>query len=160
MLSIELWCVGGLKEPFWKEACAEYIKRLGSSARVSVREFKEHPLAPKASAAEEAAALEAEGQAILARLPKDALVAALCIEGREMTSEAFSEWLGKRMTGGCSHICFLIGGSHGLAQTVKARADERISFSRMTMPHMLARVFLLEQLYRAMNLLSGGHYHK
>lgn len=160
MLSIEIWCVGGLKESYWKNACAEYGKRLGAWAKVSVHEIREQPLSKEATSAQIQAALDAEGRHMLALLPKEAFLTALCVEGREVPSEELSELLERRMAGGCSRMCFLIGGSHGLSEQVKARAQEKLSLSRMTLPHMLARVFLLEQLYRAMSILSGGNYHK
>lgn len=160
MLSIELWCVGGLKESYWKAACTEYMKRLGAWAKVTVHELKEQPLPKQASQTQIEAALRTEGERMLSALPKDAVVTALCVEGRELDSAAWAHGLQQRMNGGCSCFCFLIGGSHGLSPDVKARADDRLSFSRMTMPHMLARVFLLEQLYRALSILHGGSYHK
>lgn len=160
MLSIELWCVGGLKELYWKAACAEYIKRLGAWAKVTVHELREQPLPKDASQTQIQASLQAEGERLLAALPKEAFTAALCVEGREIDSPAFASEIRRRMNSGCSRLCFLIGGSHGLSANVKARADTKLSFSRMTMPHMLARVFLLEQLYRAMSILHGGNYHK
>lgn len=160
MLSIELWCVGGLKEAYWKAACAEYIKRLGAWARVTIHELKEQPLPKDVSQTQIQASLQAEGERLLAGLPKEAFTTVLCVEGRELDSSAFANEIGRHMNSGCSRFCFLIGGSHGLSADVKARADEKLSFSRMTMPHMLARVFLLEQLYRAMSILHGGNYHK
>lgn len=160
MLSIELWCVGGLKESYWKAACAEYSKRLGAWANVTVHELREQPLPKDASPTKIEASLRAEGIRLLAALPKDACMTALCVEGRELDSEALAQALERRMTRGQSKFCYVIGGSHGLSPEVKARADEKLSLSRMTMPHMLARVFLLEQLYRAMSILHGANYHK
>lgn len=160
MLSIELWCVGGLKESYWKAACAEYIKRLGAWGKVTVHEMREQPLPKDVSQTQIQVSLQAEGERLLAALPKEAFIVALCVEGRQIDSPAFANEIGRRMNSGYSKFCFLIGGSHGLSAGVKARADERMSFSRMTMPHMLARVFLLEQLYRAMSILHGGNYHK
>ncbi|ADU26281.1 23S rRNA (pseudouridine(1915)-N(3))-methyltransferase RlmH [Ethanoligenens harbinense] len=160
MLSIELWCVGGLKESYWKAACTEYSKRLGAWANVTVHELREQPLPKDVSPLQIEMSLRAEGVRLLAALPKDACVTALCVEGREMDSGALAQTLDRRMTGGQSRFCYVIGGSHGLSAEVKARADEKFSLSRMTMPHMLARVFLLEQLYRAISILHGANYHK
>lgn len=160
MLSIELWCVGGLKESYWKAACAEYLKRLGAWAKVTVHELREQPLPKDVSQTQIQASLQTEGERLLAVLPRDAFVTALCVEGQEMDSSALASAMGQRMNSGYSKFCYLIGGSHGLSADVKARVDEKLSFSRMTMPHMLARVFLLEQLYRAMSILHGGNYHK
>ncbi|MFT9057531.1 MAG: 23S rRNA (pseudouridine(1915)-N(3))-methyltransferase RlmH [Ethanoligenens sp.] len=160
MLSIELWCVGGLKEPYWKAACAEYVKRLSAWAKVTVHELREQPLPKDVSIAQIQTSLQAEGERLVAALPKDAYVTALCVEGPQISSEALAQALNQKMIAGHSRLCYLIGGSHGLSETVKRRADEMLSFSRMTMPHMLARVFLLEQLYRAVSILHGGNYHK
>lgn len=160
MLHIDLLCVGGLKEPFWKAAAAEYEKRLGTWAQVHTRELRERPLLLSASPREIESALDAQGQALRALLPKDACVCALCVEGRTLTSEEFSAEIGGRMDSGISRFCFLIGGSHGLDEASKAGAQLRLSLSRMTLPHMLARVVLLEQLYRALTIRDGRSYHK
>lgn len=160
MLSIDLFCVGGLKEAYWKAAAAEYVKRLGAWARVRTVELREQPLGASASPAEVRAALAVQGERLLALPPKDACACALCVEGRELSSEALAAWLEERVNAGSSHLCFFIGGSHGLDEAVKARAELRLSLSRMTLPHMLARVFLLEQLYRAFCIREGRLYHK
>lgn len=160
MLHIDLLCVGGLKEPFWKAAAAEYEKRLGAWAQVRTRELRERPLGGQASEKEITMALEAQGRALRDMLPKDACVCALCVEGQALSSEAFSKELGRRIDSGTSRFCFLIGGSHGLDEATKVCAQLRLSLSPMTLPHMLARVFLLEQIYRALSIRDGRGYHK
>ena len=140
-------CVGKLKERFWKDACAEYTKRLG------IREVADIDPA-KAGGVD--AARDKEGAAILAALPSRAHVILLAIEGKERSSEEFSARLDDLMLRGSSDIAFVIGGSDG----VSARADEMLSFGRITLPHNLARVVLLEQIYRACKISRGEPYHK
>ena len=159
MLDITLICVGGLKESFWKDACAEYIKRLSQWARVNVVELPQARLPRNPSQAEIVSALRAEETEIIKKLPRGAFMTALCVEGVELSSEEFADTLSRRFqTSG--NFAFVIGGSHGLSQGVKDASQLKLSFSRMTFPHMTARVLLLEQLYRALSILSGGKYHK
>ena len=106
------------------------------------------------------AALDRERAAIEAKIPSGFMTIALCIEGHELSSEGFSAFLADSATGGCSRLCFIIGGSFGLHAAVKDTAGFRLSLSKMTLPHNLARVVLLEQLYRALNIAEGGKYHK
>ena len=146
-------CVGKLKERFWKDACAEYTKRLGAYAKVDIREVADIDPA-KAGGVD--AARDKEGAAILAALPPRAHVILLAIEGKERSSEEFSARLDDLMLRGNSDIAFVIGGSDG----VRARADEMLSFGRITLPHNLARVVLLEQIYRARKISRGEPYHK
>lgn len=160
MLEITIIAVGKMKEKFYIDAASEYLKRLGAYARVAVTELPEARRPDFPSPAETSAAMEREADAILAAVPKGAALVAMCVEGREMTSEEFSAELEKLAAGGVSKLCFVIGGSDGLSQRVKAASRIRLSMSRMTLPHHLARVMLLEQLYRAMNISSGGKYHK
>ena len=142
-------CVGKLKERFWKDACAEYTKRLGAYAKVDIREV-----------ADIDAARDKEGAAILAALPPRAHVILLAIEGKERSSEELSTHLDDLMLRGNSDIAFVIGGSDGVSDAVRARADEMLSFGRITLPHNLARVVLLEQIYRACKISRGEPYHK
>lgn len=157
MLSITIIAVGKLKERFWADACAEYLKRLRPYARVSVEEVAD---VDPARAGGDAAARQAEGQAILARMPERAHVVALAIDGKQRSSEGLAERLDQLALGGASCIAFVIGGSTGLDDAVMARADERLSFGSITLPHNLARVVLLEQLYRAQRISRGEPYHK
>ena len=136
-------CVGKLKERFWKDACAEYTKRLGAYAKVDIREVADIDPA-KAGGVD--AARDKEGAAILAALPSRAHVILLAIEGKERSSEEFSARLDDLMLRGSSDIAFVIGGSDGVSDDVRARADEMLSFGRITLPHNLARVVLLEQI--------------
>ena len=144
-------CVGKLKERFWKDACAEYTKRLGAYAKVDIREVAD--IDPDA-------ARDKEGAAILAALPSRAHVILLAIEGKERSSEELSARLDDLMLRGSSDIAFVIGGSDGVSDEVRARADEMLSFGRITLPHNLARVVLLEQIYRACKISRGEPYHK
>ncbi len=151
--------VGGLKEKFFREAAAEYQKRLSAYAKLEILEIAEARLRGE-SGAEIARALEEEGGRILQKIGPRAYVTALCVEGRQMGSVEFSEKLAEVTASGRSELVFVIGGSHGLSDAVKRRADLRLSFSEMTFPHQLMRVVLLEQLYRACNIEAGGKYHK
>jgi 23S rRNA (pseudouridine1915-N3)-methyltransferase len=160
MLQIRLICVGKLKEKFYKEAAGEYLKRLSAYCKTDVEELPEARLPEKPSPGELDAALAQEASAILSRLTGAGTVVALCIEGPEMDSEALASFLAKQAAGGTSKIAFVIGGSCGLHKTVKERADMLLSMSRMTFPHHLARIMLLEQVYRAFKISAGGKYHK
>ena len=145
-------CVGKLKERFWKDACAEYTKRLGAYAKVDIREVADIDPAKAGG--------DKEGAAILAALPSRAHVILLAIEGKERSSEELSARLDDLMLRGSSDIAFVIGGSDGVSDEVRARADEMLSFGRITLPHNLARVVLLEQIYRACKISRGEPYHK
>ncbi len=160
MYHIQILCVGKLKEPFYQAAAAEYAKRLESSCRLKLTELPEERLPDRPSPAQIEAALKKEGEALLALIPKGAAVCALCVEGKPCSSEAFSQQLEQLALRGGSRLVFLIGGSFGLHEAVKARADWRLSLSPMTFPHHLARVLLLEQLYRAFQIRLGTRYHK
>ena len=148
MLRIQLICVGKLKESFYIDACDEYDKRL---RRYCALERVELP---------ETGDLERDGAAVLAKIPAGAFVIALCVEGKLGSSEELAELLSEQALQGRSRVSFVIGGSDGLADAVKRTADLRLSMSRMTFPHHLARVMVLEQIYRAFNILGGGKYHK
>ena len=160
MQNITVLCVGKLKEKFYQEAAAEYAKRLGRHCKLEIIELPESRLPEDPSAAEIQRALAAEAAAIRERLPRGGAVIALCIEGTELSSEALSKKLAQLASAGASQLTFLIGGSFGLHPRVKQRADLRLSMSPMTFPHHLARVMLLEQLYRAYQIDAGTRYHK
>ncbi|MBO5798095.1 MAG: 23S rRNA (pseudouridine(1915)-N(3))-methyltransferase RlmH [Clostridia bacterium] len=160
MRSITLLCVGKLKERYWREAVEEYQKRLSAFCRLSIVEVEEERLPDNPSPAQIAHTLEAEGSRLLAKVPAGAAIYALCIEGKEMDSPALSASLDKLAVDGVSHMVFIIGGSWGLSDEVKRAARARLSMSPMTFPHQLARVMLLEQLYRAGQISLGGKYHK
>lgn len=150
MLRITVIAVGKLKERFWKDACAEYLKRLGGYAKVDVREI------PDSSPEREAALI---GDAIDA-LGAGTHVMLLDIRGTETSSEQLSAKLDALALSGTSHVAFVIGGSDGVTADVRARAAERLSFGPITLPHNLARVVLLEQVYRAFKISRGEPYHK
>ncbi len=149
--------VGKLKERFWQDACAEYLRRLQPYAHTSVKEI---PDIDPARAGGIAQALEKEGTSILAALPASTHIILLDIGGRERSSVEFSAHLDELALQGKSDFTFVIGGSSGVSEAVYARADETFSFGRITLPHNLARVVLLEQLYRAMKISHGEPYHK
>ncbi|WP_087066534.1 23S rRNA (pseudouridine(1915)-N(3))-methyltransferase RlmH [Intestinibacillus massiliensis] len=160
MLSVKLICVGKLGEKFWADAVREYEKRLSAYCKLEIAELPEQRLPQTPSAGEIAAALAKESAAIRAKIPQGASVIALCVEGKTLSSEAFADKLGTMAAHGVSRLCLLIGGSCGLDEALKQDAALRLSMSPMTFPHHLARVMVLEQLYRALNILAGGKYHK
>lgn len=159
MLSVKIIAVGGLKEAFLCEACAEYAKRLSAFCRVEVVEIKEAPLPDRPSEEQIASALEAEGAKLLAALPQRAKKVALCVEGKQLPSERFASLLSDA-AGETGAVCFVIGSSFGMSPRVKQACDIRLSFSEMTFPHRLMRVLLLEQIYRGMMINSNRKYHK
>ena len=160
MLNIRLICVGKLKERFYAEAVAEYAKRLGAFCRLEGIELAEERLGENPSAAELEAALNREAEQIEKKLLKDGTLVCLCVEGGQMDSEAFAGLLTRTENSGRPRLSFVIGGSFGLAQKLKDRADLRLSMSKMTFPHHLARVMLLEQIYRGFQIKEGSRYHK
>ena len=160
MQKVSVVCVGKLKEKFYAEAAAEYLKRLSRYCRAEVVEVPESRLSETPSPAEIEQALLEEAGRVEAKLPKSCALIALCIEGTELSSPAFAEALRGFAVSGASQLAFLIGGSVGLHPSLKERADLRLSMSPMTFPHHLARVMLLEQLYRAYQIQAGGRYHK
>ena len=161
MRTINIICVGNLKEKYLREAAAEYEKRLSPYCKLKITEIAEHKLPDKPSPAEIARCIEAEGAAILAKIPQGAAIAAMCIEGNMLSSEDFSKRLSALMANeSASELCFVIGGSFGLYDEIKKNAVLRLSLSRMTFTHQLSRVLILEQLYRAFQISSGGKYHK
>ena len=161
MLSVRILCVGKLKERFYLDAAQEYAKRLSPYCRLTVQELSEQRLLPSPSRAQIDAALAQEGQTIASHIPAGAFVVALCVEGALRSSPQLAELVLRRQQDGeHKHLVFLIGGSYGLDEGVKSRADVRLSMSPMTFPHHLARVMLLEQLYRAFKINEGSAYHK
>lgn len=160
MMKIQLIVVGKLKEKYFTDACNEYIKRLGAFCNISVTEVAEHKCPDSPSDADIAITLKNEGKRILDAIPDNAEVIALCIEGKQFSSEKLADRIDLAAVQGKSCICFVIGGSWGLDEAVKARASLKFSMSEMTFPHMLARVMLLEQVYRAFSIIKGNKYHK
>ena len=160
MLSVYVICVGKLKEKFYKDACAEYVKRLSPFCKLTAIEIPEVKLPQNPSLGKIQAALDKEGDAVRAKLPPSARVVALCVEGRLRSSEELARMLPVEGYSPYKHLVFLIGGSHGLHPSIKAEANVQLSMSPMTFPHHLARVMLLEQLYRAFQINAGSSYHK
>ena len=153
MLKITVVAVGKLKEKFWVAACDEYLKRLRPYAKVTVAEI---PDVDPARAGGVETALEREGAGILAAVPEGAHVILMAIEGKQRSSVDFSRHLDDLALRGASELAFVIGGSDGVSDAVRARADETFSFGPITLPHNLARVVLLEQLYRAFKISTAS----
>ncbi|MBN1192598.1 MAG: 23S rRNA (pseudouridine(1915)-N(3))-methyltransferase RlmH [Coriobacteriia bacterium] len=154
-MRLDIICVGKLKERYWQDAAAEYLKRLTPYARVEIAEVPDRDVT-----ADKERALEAEGAGLLRAIPDGATVVVLEIGGQARSSEGFAEWLETQGIQGRSHVAFVIGGAAGLNAEVLSRADERLSLGPMTLPHQLARVVLLEQLYRAFRIMRGEPYHR
>ena len=159
MANLTIISVGNLKESYLREAVAEYKKRLSQYARVDEIEIKEERINDEDNRTEIEAALSREADKILAKLPEDALKIALCVEGKQYSSEE----LAKIMGDGCDRggkIAFVIGSSYGLSEKVKKECDVRLSFSKLTFPHQLMKVILFESVYRSFTILAGKRYHK
>ena len=157
MQKITVLCVGKLKERFYQEAAAEYVKRLGRHCKLDVVELPESRLPEDPSPGEIQRALAAEAAAIREKLPRGGAVIALCIEGKPCSSVELSRRMQELAVSGKSQLTFLIGGSVGLAEDLKRQADWRLSMSPMTFPHHLARIMLLEQIYRACQKIGRAH---
>lgn len=160
MININIICIGKLKEAYLRDACSEYSKRLGAFCKLNITELTPYRLPENPSPAQIEAALEEEGKRILALIKNTDAVIAMCIEGRQFSSEELSAAVSDISAKETGRITFIIGGSFGLSPEVKSRARIKLSMSRMTFPHQLARVMLLEQIYRAFMISSGGKYHK
>jgi len=152
---LTILAVGKLKEPHWRAAADEYLKRLKGYATVEVVEVPDRDVSR-----DESRAIAEEAEALLKALPAGAHVVALDIGGRQMSSEELADWIGTHGLEGRSHVAFILGGTAGLADEVLSRAEERLSLGRMTLPHQLARVVLLEQVYRAFRIMRGEPYHR
>ena len=160
MLSVHLICVGKLKEKFYLDACAEYMKRLSPYCKLTLTELPEVKLPQSPSLGEITAALDKEGDAIRAKIPPNSSVVALCVEGKTRSSEELADLVRTWEQNAAKHLVFVIGGSYGLHPSIKAEAWVRLSMSPMTFPHHLARVMVLEQIYRAFKINEGSSYHK
>ncbi len=160
MQKVSIICVGKLKEKFYTEASAEYVKRLSRFCKPEILELPEERLPENPSPAQIEAALAKESENIRAKLPPSAHIIAMCVEGKPRSSEELAHLMTDSANQGASHLVFLIGGSFGLHPSVKALANLRLSMSPMTFPHHLARVMLLEQIYRAYQINAGSKYHK
>lgn len=160
MQRITLLCVGKLKEKFYAAAAAEYAKRLGRYCRLELVELPEERLPEDPSPAQIEAALAKEAEAVRGKLPPSPTLTALCVEGQMLSSEELARRMAAWASQGESRLAFLIGGSNGLHASIKAQAQLKLSMSPMTFPHHLARVMLLEQIYRAYQINAGTKYHK
>ena len=160
LLAIKLICVGRMRERFFIDAFEEYRKRLSAYCRFECAELSEQRLPDRPTQNEIDAALFREAAEIERQIPSDAYLVALCVEGRELPSEAIAQLISERENSGKPKLCFLIGGSFGLSECIKRRADLKLSMSKMTFPHHLARVMLAEQLYRGYKIKEGSRYHK
>lgn len=160
MFAITLLAMGKLKERFYLSAAAEYEKRLRGLCSFQLLELPEYRLPEAPGPAQIAAGLEKEGEQILRRLPKSAWFCVLTPEGRSLSSEALADTLARVKLSGRPEAWFLIGSSFGIAPQIKERADLQLSMSAMTFPHHLARIMVLEQLYRAESIQAGSKYHK
>ncbi|MHA6481647.1 23S rRNA (pseudouridine(1915)-N(3))-methyltransferase RlmH [Paenibacillus sp. strain BS8-2] len=159
-MHIQIASVGKLKEKYLTQGIAEYAKRLGPYVKLTFTEVPDEKAPETMSPAEEAQVREREGERLLAQLKPDAHVVALAIGGELWSSEDLAGQLDKLATYGRSHVAFVIGGSNGLAPAVLARAQQKLSFGRMTLPHQLMRLVLMEQIYRAVKINRGEPYHK
>jgi len=159
-MQIRIIAVGKLKERYWREAAAEYLKRLASYAKAEIIETAEERSAESPSAAEINQCLAKEGERILKYLPENWYVIPLVIDGRTLSSPDLAGLLGSLGLEGRSQVAFVIGGSYGLAPEVRQRGDCLLSFSALTFPHQLMRIILLEQVYRGFKILRGEPYHK
>lgn len=158
-MQITILTVGTLKEKYLKDALAEYIKRIGTYAKVQEISIPESRIACEDDPHQVEVALKEEGESLLSRIPQGAYKIALCVEGKQFSSEELAEIVGfSRDTSG--KLVLLIGSSHGLAPEVKAACDLRLSVSKLTFPHQLMRVILAESLYRSLTILAGKRYHK
>lgn len=159
-MKITVVCVGKIKEGFYRDALAEYGKRLGKYCRLEIVEVSDEKTPDGAGPLLEEQIKEREGRRILEKLREDAFVCTLEIGGKKLSSEGFARWMENLTVGGTSHITFVIGGSLGLHESVSRRSDFSLSFSDMTFPHQLMRVILTEQVYRAFRIMHGEPYHK
>lgn len=159
-MEIKIIVVGKLKEKYLKDGIAEYLKRLKSYANLKIIEIKDEAASQTLSDAEIEQIKVVEGKRIIEKLPDRARVIALDLKGKQLTSEDFAEEINETMTYGTSQIAYIIGGSHGLSQEVLQKTDLKISFGKMTYPHQLMRLILVEQIYRAFKIIRNEPYHK
>jgi len=160
MLSVNIICVGKLKEKYWTMAVAEYEKRLKLFCRFKIIEVDEEKLPERPNQSQIDNTLYKEGKRIIKNIGKGAEVVALCIEGKIISSPELAGVFENTALSGVSEVDFIIGGSWGLSDEVKDMASMRLSMSKMTFPHQLARVMLCEQIYRGFQISTGGKYHK
>lgn len=160
MVSVKVICIGKIKETFFRDAVGEYTKRLARYCNFEIKELSESLLGDNPSDAEINAALKKEAQQIKAQIPAGAYSVALCIEGKQLSSEELSKKIEEASVLGKGKVCFIIGSSFGLDEEVKKGCNLALSFSKMTFPHQLFRVLLCEQIYRAFSITNNSKYHK
>ena len=160
MISVNIICIGNLKEKYFKDAVLEYSKRLSAFCKFKIIEIDEHKLPQNPKDAQILQCIEIEGEKIKAKLSKNSYIISMCIEGQIISSEQLSQKIDDISLQGVSDIDFIIGGSYGLSNKIKNISKFKLSMSKMTFPHQLARVMLCEQIYRAFQISSGGKYHK
>ena len=156
-MKIRIIAVGKLKEKFWKDAVQEYVKRLGAYAKIEIIQVQDRD---PVKCGGEQDAMQLEAADILKAIPAGTQTILLAIDGKQYSSEDFSKQMEKKMATGISDFCFIIGGSTGVDETIESMADEKLSFGAITLPHNLARVVLVEQLYRAFKIMRNEPYHK
>ena len=159
-MNITVLCVGKIKEAYLRDGIGEYAKRLSRYVKLTVTELADEKTPENASEAENLKIINTEGDRILAKLKDSDYVCALAINGKMYSSEEFSDYLSKAQIASKGNLVFVIGGSLGLSEAVLARADDKISFSRLTFPHQLMRMILLEQVYRGYRIMNHEPYHK
>lgn len=159
MIGVNIICVGKLKESYLRDGCNEYIKRLSAFSKVNIIETPEERCSDSPSESKIKSVIEKEGARIIAKIPKGSCVIPMCIEGKEYSSPDFSAEL-EKISMNYSAVTFVIGGSFGLSDEVKNLGKTKLSFGKMTLPHQLARMILLEQTYRAFSISNNSKYHK
>lgn len=159
MINVTVIAVGKLREKYLRDGCGEYIKRLSAFCKLSVTEVNEEKIPDNPSPAQIEGVLKKEGERIIAKIPKGSFVIPLCIEGKEYSSPDFSHLL-ENIAMESPSVCFIIGGSFGLSDDVKKLGGTKLSFGKMTLPHQLARMVLLEQIYRGFSISNNLKYHK
>jgi len=159
-MQIKIAAVGKLKERYWTQGIDEYRKRLSSYARMFLNEVPDEKTPDRLSVAQQQQVKEIEGERLLNYIKPNEYVIALVLDGQAVTSEQFAQQLETLQTYGRSQVCFVIGGSLGLSDTVLARADRKLSLGNMTFPHQMVRLILVEQVYRAFRIIRGQPYHK
>ena len=159
-MNINIVCVGRLKEKYWTDAVNEYVKRLGKYAKIKISELSDEKAPENLSNAQKIQVMEKEGERILKSIPSGSFVITLEIGGKSLSSEELADFIKSKMVNGINDMTFVIGGSLGLSAEVIQKAQYHLSFSRMTFPHQMARVMLLEQIYRAERIICNEPYHK
>ena len=159
-MDVTFLCVGNLKEAYFRDGVKEYEKRLSRFGKINIIEVNEVSIPNNTSATDEQKIMEKEGKLILSKLPKDCFVFVLDRKGKQLSSEDLANKIEEILTYGKSHIVFIIGGSLGLSEEVKGRAQCLLSFSKITFPHQLMRIILVEQVYRSFKIINHETYHK